>query len=425
MAKGESEMQASHAGGRASRPAAVFVGRQPIYDRQLDVVAYELFFRRDATNRADIADGDEATAHVLIHAFLDIGLDTLVGRKRAFINLTRGFLFHNYVGVFPPDRVVLELSETATADAELLAVMRTLSMQGYTLVLDNFRYREAARPLLELADLVKLDVQALGHEGVAAQVACLRPYGVALVAAKVETPADFDACKALGIDYFQGYFLCRPDVVAGRRAPTNRLALVQLLARLHDPAVSVQEVEALVSRDVTLTYKLLRVINSAFFGLPRRVSSIRQAILLLGLNCIATWASIMLLSGIGDKPHELWRLALVRAKMCEQLGQDTGQAPPETFFLVGLLSVLDALLDQPLAAVLDALPLTEAVRRALLHHEGPLGTALRCAVAYERGAWDEVLATGIAPQRAVQAYLEALAWSAEASELLSPSPAPA
>ncbi|GIX48625.1 MAG: histidine kinase [Candidatus Tectimicrobiota bacterium] len=396
----------------------VFVGRQPIYDRQLDVFAYELLFRSGEANQARFVDGDLATSQVILNTFLEIGLDTIVGQKRAFINLTRGFLLQDCSHVFPAKRVVLEVLEDVHVDAELLAAVRRLAAAGYTIALDDFVYHERLRPLVELADIVKVDVLALDRETLREHVARLRPYGVRLLAEKVETQDDFAYCKDLGFDYFQGYFFCKPDVVRGQRRPANRLTLLQLLARLQDPEMEFGELEALVSRDVVLSYKLLRVVNAAFYG-TRKVDSLHQALLLLGTRVIASWASMILLAGIDDKPHELMLTALVRAKMCELLALATAQANPATSFTVGLFSALDALLDAPMADILRSLPLTEEVARALLAHEGLLGQTLRCVLGYERGAWDDMPTLGLPPHRVRDAYLQALHWATETSSLLS------
>src|SRR5262244_1494198 len=255
----------------------VFVGRQPIYTPQLDVFAYELLFRRGEMQHADVTDGNQATAHVLVNTFLELGLDTLVGSKRAFVNLTRDFLLQDYSLVFPADRVALEVLEDVAVDTDLLEALRNLSAQGYTIALDDFFYQEHLRPLVELADIIKIDVLASGRTTVAEQVELLRQYDVQLLAEKVETQDDFTYYNTLGFEYFQGYFFCRPDVVKGQRLPTNRLIILELLAKLQNPGTTFRELEALISRDVSLSYKVLRAANAAMFTRARKVESIQQA----------------------------------------------------------------------------------------------------------------------------------------------------
>ena len=194
----------------------VFVGRQPIFDRHLDVVAYELLFRSSHRNWAHITDGEYATSQVIHHAIREIGLESLVGSKRAFVNLTRDFILQGYLAVLPTDRVVLEVLEDIVVDAELIEAVRALSHQGYTIALDDFVFHEQLRPLVEIADIIKVDVLALDRSALRQNVARLGQYDVELLAEKVETHDDLTCCQALGFDYFQGYFLCEPDIVTGQ-----------------------------------------------------------------------------------------------------------------------------------------------------------------------------------------------------------------
>lgn len=391
----------------------VFVGRQPIYDRKLEVIAYELLFRSGEANRASVLDGDQATSQVVHNTFVEIGLDTIVGQKRAFINFTRDFILQDYAAIFPTDRVVVEVLEDITVDAELIEAVRTLSAQGYTVALDDFVFHDHLRPLVELADIIKMDVLALDRSTLQEGVSQLQQYNVKLLAEKVETRDDFTFCQNLGFDYFQGYFFCQPDIVKGRRSPGNHMAIILLLAKLQDPQTEFAELEALVSRDVSLSYKLLRLINSALYGMPKKVESIRQALLLLGTKFITTWVSLITLAGIGDKPDELMVTAMVRGKMCELLAQAMALQGKEVFFTIGLFSVLDAMLDMPMPEVLTSLPLADDISCALLSHKGIMGDTLRCVLAYERGNWDDVICQALDRQVIRDAYLEALAWASE------------
>ena len=391
----------------------IFVGRQPIYTQQLDVFAYELLFRSGELQHAGVTDGNQATAQVLVNTFLELGLETLVGSKRAFVNLTRDFLLQDYSLVFPADRVVLEVLEDVEVDDDVLAALRHLSAQGYIIALDDFFYQEHLRPLVELADIIKIDVLASGRTTVAEHVKLLRHYDVQLLAEKVETQEDFTYYKTLGFDYFQGYFFCRPDVVKGQRSPTNRLVILELLARLQSPETTFHELEALISRDVSLSYKVLRAANVAIYTGARKVGSIQQALQLIGLTAMTNIVSLFLLANIDDKPHELLNTAMVRAKMCEQLAKRMQQSQSATSFTVGLLSVLDAFMDRPMPDILPMLPLADDIVEALLAHEGRLGATLRCVLAYERGDWETVQHLGCPRDLLVQTYLEALKWATE------------
>lgn len=399
----------------------IFVGRQPIYDRQLNVVAYELLFRsRGDVNQAEITDGNQATSQVVHDAFMEIGLDLLVGSKRAFINLTRDFILQDYTALFSTDRVVLEVLEDIVIDAELIEAVRGLSAQGYTIALDDFVYYEHLRPLVEVADIVKVDILALTRPELQRCVAQLSRYNVQLLAEKVETRDAFAVCQELGFDYFQGFFLCQPDIVTGERSPANRTVLLNLLAKLQNPQTAVHELDSILRQDVALSYKLLRLIN-ADPGTPRAVESIHQALSGLDAKFIAAWGSLLMLADIDDKPHELMVTAMVRGKMCELLAEAMGVPGRERFFTVGLFSVLDAMLDSSMADILPSLPLARDVAQALLQHTGVLGQTLQCVLAYERRDWDHLDTLGLKRRTIRDAYLNALTWTSNVSDHLEMS----
>ncbi|MDP1708954.1 MAG: HDOD domain-containing protein [Gammaproteobacteria bacterium] len=395
-----------------------FIARQPIYDRALDVIGYELLFRSGETSHANFADADQATSQVMLNAFMEIGLENIVGEHLAFFNLTRAFIVGHYRLPFPPGRGCLEILESVAMDDAVVAAVRHLSSQGYTIVLDDFVYHEKLRPLVEIADIIKIDVLAQGHVEVQRDVSLLRKYGAKLLAEKVETQEMLDFCRELGFDYYQGYFFCKPKVISGSRMPTNRIAALQLLAALQNPDISVTELETLVERDVAMSYKLMRCINSAFYSLPRKVESIRQAIIILGSQWLRTWVSLMVLTNIDDKPRELLVTAMVRAKMCELLATAAGQKGSERFFVAGLFSVLDALMDRPLEDLLKMLPLADEVSNALLHYQGPIGKTLKCVLAYDRGQWDDVHCPVMDTAGVAQAYLDSVAWAEQVGQAL-------
>ncbi len=397
----------------------IYLGRQPIFDRELEVYAYELLFRAGETNAAGDLDGDQATSRVIANTFIELGLDEIVGRHRAFLNLTRGFLVNDWPLNFPRDRVVLEILEDIEPDDEVLAAVRRLKQEGFLIALDDFIFHERLRPLVELADLIKIDLMALEEGQLEEHVRVLRGYPARLLAEKIETREEFEHCKALGFDYFQGYFLSRPKVIQGREIPPNGLATVRLLARLQDPEVGAAELETLIGQDVGLSYKLLRYINSAFFALPKTVESIRQAVVYLGNQAIKTWATLLVFCGIEDKPHELMTTAMLRARMCQLLAERSGQPHSDTYFTVGLFSALEALLEAPLESVLEALPFSEDVRRALLAREGPYGAALNCVLAYERADWDQVRCDPLPTADITETYLEAARWADEVTRTLA------
>ncbi len=390
----------------------ISLARQPIYDRQLRVFAYELLYRSNESNQANVTDGDQATSEVVVNAVLEIGLEQLVGHRPAFINMTRGFLTGTLPLPLLKEKVVLEVLEDVSVDGELVAGLEHLAQSGYLIALDDFTYRPNLKRLLEIAHIVKLDVLALKPDDIRAHVDLLRDYNVKLVAEKVETQADLARCQALGFDYFQGYFFCRPNMVAGQRLGGNRLVIVKLLAKLQDPAVDTGELELLIAQDASLAYRLLRYINSAFIGLRSTVTSLRHALILMGSDTVKKWASLLLMVRLGDeKPKELIVTGMVRAKMCEILGRTDAYGTPDQYFTVGLFSILDALMDMPLPKVLEELPLVEDANLALTHRSGALGKVLCAVLSYEECAENSENITDVAASQ--NAYLDAIKWADE------------
>ncbi len=396
----------------------VFVGRQPIFDQHLSVVAYELLFRSGDTNWANITDGEYATSQVVHDAFMEIGLESLVGSKRAFINLTRDFMLQDYTAVFPTDRVVLEVLEDIVVDTELIEAVRVLSSQGYTIALDDFVFHEHLRPLVEIADIIKVDILALDRLALQQNLSTLSQYDVKLLAEKVETRDDLTYCRELGFDYFQGYFLCEPDIVTGQRSPANQLAVLRLLAKLQEAETTMEQLETIIRQDVSLSLKLLRLVN-ADPSLSHQIDSIHQALLHLGTKFITAWGSLIMLADIDDKPHELMVTAMIRGKMCELLADANHLPDREGFFTVGLFSVLDAMLDRPMADIVASLPLTEDVGQALLTYEGVLGRTLHGMLAYERGNWSVIRELGLDRWVVGEAYVQALVWASAVGDQLS------
>jgi len=391
----------------------LYIARQPIYDRALNVIAYELLYRDDDHNSADFVNGNTATTHVVVNAFLEIGLENLVGTHQAFINLTRSFLLETYPMPFPKERVILELLEDIVIDDAVIAACRRLAADGHTIALDDFVYSESSRPLLEIIHIIKIDVLALGMEETQRHVELLKPYKIKLLAEKIETHEVLEQCKALGFDYFQGYFLARPNLIKQQRTPTMRITALRTLSILQNPRAEIKDIESTIAQDVALSYKLLRYINSAAVSLPKKVDSIQKALIIAGTQCIRLWATLIVLSNVSEKPHGVMNIALVRAKMCELLAEKMRLKNKDSFFTVGLFSTLDALTDQPLQDILANLPLSDAVNDALLKYQGKPGELLRAVLAYEEGgmALEEIKRLGLPLSVISNAYLEAIRWA--------------
>lgn len=396
----------------------IFVGRQPIYDRKQVVYAYELLFRSAQHNAANVVDGDKATSDVIVNTFMEMGLDNIVGNRLAFINLTRTFFVDETTISLPRDRVVLELLEDIEADEEVVAGVTRLSQQGYSIALDDFIYHESLQPLVELADIIKIDIMALEPDEIREHVTQLRKHPVRLLAEKVETREEFDFCMALGFDYFQGYFFAQPKIIRGQRLPNNRLAILKLMSRLQAPDIGPNELEDLIAQDVAFSFKILRYVNSAALALPRTIESIQQAVVILGLNTIRTWTTLLAMSQIEDKPAELIVIAMIRAKMAENMARARKEADPDAYFTVGLFSALDALMDNSMEEILTQLPLADHISDALLHRSGNHGKTLDCVLAYERSDWDNIHCERLGATEIRDAYLSAVRWANEACQTL-------
>jgi len=390
----------------------IYIGRQPIYDRKLELFAYELLYRaNNVRNSAGDINHDHATTQVVLNAFLEFGLEQLVGQNLAFINLPRSFVVGDMPMPFPKEHVVLEILEDIKVDDNFLNAVRQLHGKGYQIALDDFTYHPHLRPLLEASKIVKIDFLALSRAEIQEHVAALREYDVKLVAEKIETHEDFEFARDLGFHYFQGYFFCRPHIISGRSLSTNRLATLRLLSKLLDPDNQVAELADLVSQDIALSYKLLHSLNSSFYALPQRIESIHHAIVYLGLQQIKQWVSLIVLTNIPDKPSQLMVTALTRGKMCELIGEALKEKNKESFFTVGLFSLLDALMDTPMDKVLANLPLADEIKRALLKWEGKMGEILRWVLAYEQGRWDEIDFSPSQSKIVTQSYLQAVSWT--------------
>lgn len=388
-----------------------YIGRQPIFDTDLCVFGYELLYRPGLFDGCDGVNGDQATSQVILNSFLEMGLDKVVGPHHAFINLTRNFIVND--SLLPPSKpqLVLEILEDIEVDTELINAVQRLQDRGYTIALDDFAYHPKLRPLVELAHIVKLDIRAIPAADLGQHVAALRQFPVKLLAEKVETPEEFDHCKDLGFDYFQGYFLCRPRVIKGNRLPGNRLNTMRMVAQLQSAELNIDSLEQIITQDVAMSYRMLRYINSAAFGLNKKIDSIRHAIIYLGVREIRNWASLIALSGIDDKPNELIVTALKRAKMCELLHAEHDPNGRGGAFLVGLFSTLDAMMDSPMEELITMLPLSPEITDALIHHTGPYARALLNTVAHEQGEWDMLQKNNVTQGRLTTIFVDSLTWA--------------
>ncbi|MFA0757404.1 MAG: hypothetical protein PVTTEEND_000445 [Candidatus Fervidibacter sp.] len=395
----------------------VFVARQPIFDKLKRVVAYELLFRSGFENFFSARDGEVATQTVISSAVHTFGLTSLTGGKPAFINFTKPLLINKLALVLPPTHLVVELLETLEPDREVLEACQELKRHGYFIALDDFVLRPGYEPLISVADIIKVDfLQAKGEER--RQISrSLTHSKVRLLAEKVETMEDFREAVRFGYTYFQGFFFAKPEIVSGREVPSHKLAHFRLIQQLNQPELDFKAVEGILKSDLSLPLKLLRYINSAAIGLRCPVTSLRQAMVLLGEENFRRWALLALATSLlEDKPQELILTGVIRGRFCDLVCQRVGWlvlgVDP---FLVGFLSVLDALLDQPLSQLLDELPVAPEIKDALLGKPTLLGLLHNLVIAYERADWERVGElsgrVGLTESELSLLYTEAVTWA--------------
>jgi c-di-GMP phosphodiesterase len=399
--------------------APVAVARQAIHDRWTRVVGYVLLLR-GLDGRELGEDEERAATRVIVETFTGIGVATIAGEQPAHMRVPRRFLLELHALALPPERVVLEVADPGPEDAPLRAVLERLAERRYRISLVCDPRGPAPAQLARIAESVKLDVTGLSVQELEDCVERFSRMSDTLIAAGVDTPELRQQCRDAGFSQFQGFFLSTPDeVVAGAAPPSERMGELRALAGLYAQG-TFEQLEETISRDVGLSYRLLTYLNSAYFNLPRRVSSVREALVLLGMHAVRRWATLIALSGAQDTPHELTVTALVRARLCELISRETagdGEAEPEAYFTVGLFSVVHAIARAPLVQVIDALPLTDAARIALVEHSGPMGDALSAVLAYERGALD-VVAQRLPGIAVSDLYLSAVAWADATSGVL-------
>jgi c-di-GMP phosphodiesterase len=387
------------------------LARQAIYDADLAVCGYELLYRSDPSARYLIGD-TAMSASALTVAFTDIGIDTIVGDQPVWVNVGEAFMTRDLAAFLPPERTVIELLETGKAAPPVVEALAQLRSEGYRIALDDFSFQAGLEPLVELAHVIKVDVLAHDDDGLEEQVRLLEPYDVTLLAEKVETYEVLERCRALGFVLFQGYFLSTPRTVSNVHVSTEAAMRVQLAAQLNDPEASFSDLTEMISSDVTLSYRLLRYINSASVGLRVPVVSLHDALVLLGSRRVRSWVTLLLLSDAGTGRPDLVSTALLRAHMCRSLAEATEQ-DPERAFLVGLLSVADALVDRPLADVIEELPIGPELVEALLAGAGPLGDLLGRVVAHERADFAAASAYPLDANTTTRAYIDAVEWSTQ------------
>ncbi len=394
-----------------------YVARQPIFDPQKRIYAYELLFRDGMANFTPGIDGDVATNTVLANSILNIGMDIIAGGKKSFINFTRNLLINKVPLLLSKENVVVEVLEDVKAEEKVIAACREMAQKGFIIALDDFEYNEELEPLIDLADIIKFDFRISTLEEIKDYLQKLKGKDLRLLAEKVETLEEFNLALDMGFELFQGYFFCKPEIMKGKEIPSSQIAKLQIMAEINKPDFDFNELESLIIRDVGISYKLLRYINSPFFAKPSKISAIKQALVYMGGIELRRFMSLMTITELAEgKPHELISLSCIRGKFCELLGKESKyQLKAAELFTVGMFSLIDAIIDQPMHKVMEKLPLSEDLVTALVEKKGLLAGFLMLAIAYEQGRWQST--TKIARRLGIDEaaipglYREACQWS--------------
>lgn len=403
--------------GNGTRTMNVYLARQPIFTREKKIYAYELLFRDGIEHFFPDIDGNSATSRVLSSTFFSSDIEQITSRKRAFINFTQELISLRIPQLFPPQITTIEVLEDVHPDALFMQCCADLSSAGYQIALDDFTYRRDLLGLIRLADIIKIDFLNTDMDTIRRYVEVLSRNGCTLLAEKVETMEQFRTALDLGFTYFQGYFFSRPELMQEKEIPILKMNLLQIMAEAGNDDFRVNELRKLIERDVGISYKLLCYMNSPFFRRLNEITSIKHAILMLGERGIKSFLSVIIMSELSqDKPDELLKSSVIRAKLCESLGTlKAGGIDPSQLFTLGLFSHIDAILETPIEHVMEKLPLSHDIKAALLNREGFLGTYLRLAESYERGDWDNVIslgsALGIDTEQLPAVYFHALGWA--------------
>ncbi len=394
----------------------IYVARQPIFDIKKCIFGYELLFRTDMANFFPEIEGNSATSQLLSNSFLNIGIEKIAGSNLAFINFTQELLLKQLPLMFSQDRLVVEILENVQPDVAVIEACQEIALNGFIIVLDDFFYKPSLEPLIEVADIIKIDIKATPLEEIGELVKKMTERGVDLLAEKVETHDEYKKALKMGFRYFQGFFFSKPEVLLGKEISTPQMQLLEIMAEVNKEDFEFNRLEKMIVRDASISYKLMRLINSAFFKRAKEISSIRQAIVMIGEAGIRRFLSLISMAGLAaNKPDELIRVSLVRAKFCELLGNHSGNGEPSELFTLGLFSLIDAIMDDSMENLMSQIPLSGNIKEALISGTGDLSGYLSLVESYERGYWGEIEEAaniiGIDQGDLPRQYMESLSWA--------------
>lgn len=393
----------------------VLLARQSIYDKFGDVYAYELLYRNNSVqsnvDNQDEQSGIKATSSVIAQLFVNLDINAVINDKLAFINFTYTDLINQIPKLLPNDRVVIEILETVTIDELLISTIIELKKEGYKIALDDFVYSEQLAPLIEIADIIKLDVLNQNKAAIAAQLDQLKGIKGKFLAEKIDNKEQFATCVELGFDYFQGFFLDKPDSLKGQAITENTSLILRVLAELNKEDLSIESLERSILQIPKLSYRILRVANSAYYYSGKEISNLTDAIFRIGISKVKNWANVILLASNPDTSLDLTERTLIRAYMCEAIAKSIKYPNPDEAYTVGMFSTLDGMLNESLDSLLGKIQLSENLKIALLNHGGNLGKILLCVINYEKADFSEIHTIAISQRMLTSYYLEGIKYT--------------
>lgn len=399
-----------------------YAARQPILDKDKNLFAYELLFRDSIDNIFPDIDGDEATTKMVEASKFNFGISDFTGNKPAFINFTLETLSKGYPKMLTTDEVVVEILETVKPGKKLLSLCQELHEQGYTLALDDYVHQKVWAHFYPYVKIIKVDVQKTTEEQVLEIKQAIEKFPhIQLLAEKVETYEEYEQACKLGFELFQGYFFAKPEMMKTKNLSPSQMALAELLYETSKPELDLTAITAVFERDVSLSYKLLRYANSPIFRRRSEIETIKQALVILGSGELKRLIGLIFAANVNpDKPMELINMSMTRAKFCELIARQVNNLDNSTAFLTGLLSMIDAILDEPIESVLNKLPLSQDIKDTLLTRKGPMAALIKLLEFIEHAEWDKTTLVmdklGLDKEKVVEFYNEALAWADEQAQ---------
>lgn len=397
----------------------IFLARQPILDIDQNLCAYEILYRSGNVNEFDGSEGDKASTQVIVNTFQNFGIDSLTNGKPVFINFTENLIFDEIATLFPKELLIVEILEDVKPSLDIIERLKGLKDQGYRIALDDFLNREDYGPLVELADIIKVDFMEMERGEIEEILRAFKDYKLEFLAEKVETREEFEYAKELGFKYFQGYFFSKPEIVKTKKILPIKANYLQLVNEINKKDTDFERISKIISRDLSLTYNLLKLVNSSAFGFRYRIKGVKHALAALGERQLRNWIYLLILNDMGEhKPDQLTRLSLVRAKFMELLAMETKYSSyAQDMFLLGLFSLLDVILEKPLEEALKEISTSDMVREALLYGRGEGEILYKTILSYEKGQWDQVLIymekLNISRRVIIKSYIKALKWYTE------------